>query len=70
MRIWRVGNAQNAVFFHGFVASLAGKVSSQERAGAEDLLLKTWQNLHLACARERFGSQLVKKKEPRSTFGS
>ena len=28
MRIWRVGSAQNAVFFHSFVASLAGKVSS------------------------------------------
>ena len=28
MRIWRVGSARNAVFFHSFVASLAGKVSS------------------------------------------
>ena len=36
MRIWRVGNVRNAVFFHSFVASPAGKVSS----GAEDRLLK------------------------------
>ena len=28
MRIWRVGSARNAVFFHSFVASLAGKFSS------------------------------------------
>ena len=28
MRIWRVGIARNAMFFHSFVASLAGKVSS------------------------------------------
>ena len=28
MRIWRAGSAWNAVFFHSFVTSLAGKVSS------------------------------------------
>ena len=28
MRIWRVGSARNAMFFHSFVASPAGKVSS------------------------------------------
>ena len=49
MRIWRVGSARNAVFFHSFVsarnavffhsfvASPARKVRSEERAGAEDL---------------------------------
>ena len=57
MRIWRVGSARNAMFFHSFVASLAGKVRSYERAGAEDRLLKMRKNLHHACARERFGSQ-------------
>ena len=40
MRIWRVGSARNAVFVHSFVASLAGKVNSSERAGAEDRLPK------------------------------
>ena len=43
MRIWRVGSARNAVFFHSSVASLAGKVRSKEWAGAEDRLLKMWQ---------------------------
>ena len=68
MRIWRVGIARNAVFFHSIVASLAGKVSSYERAGAEDRLLKMWQNLHHACARERFGSQNREKLRARVHF--
>ena len=33
MRIWRVGSARNAVFFHSFVASLAGWESQLLRTG-------------------------------------
>ena len=68
MRIWRVGIARNAVFFHSFVASPAGKASSYERAGAEHLLPKMLQNLHHACARERFGSQHRSKLTVREHF--
>ena len=39
-RLWRVGIARNAMFFHSFVASTARKVSSEKRGGAEDRLSK------------------------------
>ena len=62
-RFWRVGLARNAVFFHSFVASRARKGRSEKRGGGKDRLPETStkiapsQNLHHACARERFGSQ-------------
>ena len=39
-RLWRVGIARNAMFFHSFVASKARKVSSEKQGGAEDRLPK------------------------------
>ena len=56
-RLWRVGIARNAVFFHSFVASKVRKGRSEKRGGAKDRLPKMSTNLHHACARERFGSQ-------------
>ena len=53
-RLWRVGTARNAVFFHGFVASPARKV---RRLGCQ----RCPQSLRHAVARERFGSQSVVK---------
>ena len=39
-RFWRVGIAQNAVFFHSFVASKVRKGRSEKRGGAKDRLPK------------------------------
>ena len=39
-RVWRVRIAQNAMFFHGFVASRAHKGRSEKRGGAKDRLPK------------------------------
>ena len=39
-KLWRVGIAQNAVFFQSFVASRARKLSSEKRGGAEQRLPK------------------------------
>ena len=61
-------NCGKCCVFHSFVASLAGKVISWERAGAEDRLLKMCQNLHHACARERFGSQNCSELRVREHF--
>ena len=72
MRIWRVGIAQNAVFFHSFVASLPGKVGG---SAAEDVAKfaprlrakAIWKSKSLKT--ERFGALLeaedVAKVAPR-----
>ena len=54
---WRVGIARNAVFFHSFVASKARKGRSEKRKLRRIGCPRCRQNLHHACARERFGSQ-------------
>ena len=54
---WRVGIARNAVFFHSFVASKARKGSSEKRELRRIGCPRCLQNLHHACARERFGSR-------------
>ena len=54
---WRVGIARNAVFFHSFVASKARKGRSEKRELRRIGCPRCLQNLHHACARERFGSQ-------------
>ena len=53
----RVGIARNAVFFHRFVASKARKGRSEKRELRRIGCPRCRQNLHHACARERFGSQ-------------
>ena len=58
---WRVGIARNAVFFHSFVASKARKGRSEKRELRRIGCPRCVQNLHHACARERFGSQNLKK---------
>ena len=58
---WRVGIARNAVFFHSFVASKARKGRSEKRELRRIGCPRCRQNLHHACARERFGSQNRKK---------
>ena len=57
------GIAQNAVFFHSFVASQARKVSTQKRELRRIGCRRRRQNLHHAVARERFGSQNRLKKQ-------
>ena len=57
MRNWRVGSARKAVFFHSFVASKARKGRSEKRELRRIGCPRCRQNLHHACARERFGSQ-------------
>ena len=58
---WRVGITRNAVFFHSFVASKARKGRSEKRELRRIGCPRCLQNLHHACARERFGSQNLKK---------
>ena len=69
-RFWRVGIARNALFFQSFVASKARKGRSQKRELRRIGCPRCRRNLHRACARERFGSQNVKIRRFRSTFGS
>ena len=54
---WRVGIARNAVFFRSFVASKARKGRSEKRELRRIGCPRCRQNLHHACARERFGSR-------------
>ena len=54
---WLVGIARNALFFHSFVASKARKGRSEKRELRRIGCPRCRQNLHHACARERFGSQ-------------
>ena len=65
---WRVGIARNAVFFHSFVASKARKGRSQKRQLRRIGWPRCRQDLHHACARERFGSQNHKKLACREHF--
>ena len=65
---WRVGIARNAVFFHSFVASKARKGRSEKRELRRIGCPRCRQNLHHACARERFGSQNRSKLACRQHF--
>ena len=68
-RFWRVEIARNAVFFHSFVASKASKGRSEKRKLRRIGCPRCRQNLHHACARERFRSQNRKKLACSEHFG-
>ena len=68
MRIWRVGSVRNAVFsivlWLRWLEKSAPKNGRVRRIGCP----RCRENLHHACARERFGSQNRKKLRVREHF--
>ena len=57
-RFWQVGIVRNAVCFRSFVASKARKgIGPKSEVVRRTGCSRCRQNLHQACARERFGSQ-------------
>ena len=56
-RFWRVGIARNAVFFHSMSLRRFAKVGPKSEVVRRIGCPRCRQNLHHACARERFASQ-------------